>query len=85
MWEAETGAGEGGLVREVPAGSGSEVPGTLEPARIREIRRSLKLTQAAFAERVGCSSPVTVCRWETGVSQPIQTFRERIMRMVENG
>ena len=41
--------------------------GLLAPEEIKEIRKSINLTQSEFERIVGVSSP-TVCRWERGTS-----------------
>jgi len=38
-------------------------------AKLRTVRRSKKLSQAALAERIGCDQP-SIYRWETGKVKP---------------
>ena len=50
------------------------------PSRVHGFRRSLKLTQEAFAERLGVSA-VTIHRWETGQSTPRHLALQRLSEM----
>jgi len=59
-------------VSRVPISAGSaevERPPNYTPARIREIRRALLLSQAVFAEVLNVSTN-TVAAWEQGQRQP---------------
>lgn len=49
---------------------------------LRERRRALDLTQAAFASRVGCAT-ITLKRIETGTLRPSRELAERIVRLLE--
>ncbi len=60
----------------------SEAP--LDGAAIRSIRTGLGMTQPEFADRVGAFGPVTVSRWERGVTKPHRIYREKIME-IANG
>ncbi len=44
---------------------------------IKELRHRLKLTQAALANKIGCSLQA-VCNWETGRSHPHRMFRKKL-------
>ena len=56
--------------------------GLLTPSEVREIRKSLGLTQGEFERMVGVSTP-TVCRWERGSSlQPRST--DLLLRMIRD-
>ncbi len=52
------------------------------PARVRRLRRGLKLTQESFAERLGVSV-ITVHRWETGQSSPRKLALRRLGELEE--
>lgn len=69
------------LVREVSARPKRELPGALSPEGIKDLRRSLGMTQPEFAEAVGASSSVTVCRWENGVSRPHRMFVKEMLKL----
>ena len=47
---------------------------------VRAVRQRLKLTQAAFAERVGVER-VTVARWESGLS-PVNRTAAILIRLL---
>ena len=52
------------------------------PARVRRLRRGLKLTQENFARRLGVSV-ITIHRWETGQSNPRHLALRRLQEMEE--
>lgn len=56
--------------------------GMLSPEEIRELRKSLGLTQQQFESMLGVSSP-TVSRWETGVMLQSKTA-DKLMRIVRD-
>jgi len=50
------------------------------PNEIKDLRNKLKLTQEAFAHKVGASM-VTINRWEQGHSKPSPIFTAQLMKM----
>jgi len=57
-----------------------EARGLLTPAQIRDLRRSLKLSQAAFEKLLG-TGPKTVVRWEKGTVFQSATA-DKLMRLL---
>ena len=55
---------------------------TIVPAdydrRLRRVRRVLRLTQSAFAERIGAAGKAVVYQWETRKRRPSPVFWQRI-------
>ena len=48
---------------------------------IKEMRKSLKLTQAEFARKLKVDV-ITVSRWERGAQKPSQLARRQLARLV---
>jgi DNA-binding transcriptional regulator YiaG len=46
--------------------------------RLRRVRRNLRLTQSAFAERIGAAGKAVVYQWETRKRRPSPVFWQRI-------
>lgn len=51
--------------------------------QIRRARRAAGLTQAELAQKLNVT-PVTVSRWENGVSRPLPVF-ERLLKEIARG
>jgi DNA-binding transcriptional regulator YiaG len=49
--------------------------------RLRRVRRDLRLTQSAFAERIGAAGKAVVYQWETRKRQPSPVFWQRIQNL----
>ncbi len=49
---------------------------------IKELRKSLKMTQQKFADKIGVDR-VTVARWETAQKKPSQLARRRLARLAK--
>ncbi|MYH10669.1 MAG: DUF3883 domain-containing protein [Gemmatimonadales bacterium] len=60
----------------------SDPVGPAIPARVRRLRRGLRLTQEGFAKRLGVSV-ITVHRWETGQSSPRRLALRRLDELEE--
>jgi len=52
----------------------------MKKARIKELRSKLRVTQAEFADIVGCSLPA-VEHWERGYRCPGDLFEDRLERL----
>lgn len=50
---------------------------------IKELRRSLKLTQQEFADKIGVDR-VTVARWETNNKRPSKLAKRQLARLANN-
>jgi DNA-binding transcriptional regulator YiaG len=53
----------------------------LTPAGIRELREQLGLTQAQFAERLGCSTQA-VSFWERGTRSPTGLYAKAVRELL---
>ena len=54
-----------------------------KPLDIKKIRKSLRLTQVEFAARLGVD-PITISRWERGLSKPSRMARRQLEIMTTN-
>ena len=52
-----------------------------EPLQIRDLRKTLHLTQAKFGKKVGCVTPGTVSRWENGDMRPSAAHSRKIAEL----
>jgi DNA-binding transcriptional regulator YiaG len=50
--------------------------------RLRRVRRDLRLTQSAFAERIGAAGKAVVYHWETRKRRPSSVFWQRIQDLI---
>ena len=55
-------------------------PNYMTPADIRKLRETLKMTQAQFAKRVGCSRE-TAARWELGLNAPMGLYLKALEKL----
>jgi DNA-binding transcriptional regulator YiaG len=50
--------------------------------RLRRVRRDLRLSQSAFAERIGAAGKAVVYQWETRKRRPSPVFWQRIQDLI---